>query len=285
MNAAKKERLTKLCIAMIMTAMVGLCIAYPNEDFGSDCITTGQTAIIEDNIPPLAASVSKTTTKTTVKKSTKSKRLKKKAKRSKTSTKKRTKRNTSTKKYSSKTVKTQKTVLTTTKTITKRKSKKQKIQTTVKTTIRTTTTTRKTTPAAKSRVVKIRSIAPRADAGILSAFEKGGFKVVINPRVSYSGVFRTASKTIELKSANTVVYHELGHFVSYRTGRADSTSEFKSIYNAEKKKYTASNKAYVLQSYGEYFAESFKNYTENPSKLKKERPRTYAYVKSKVDRF
>lgn len=131
----------------------------------------------------------------------------------------------------------------------------------------------------------MRSIAPKADPGVLSAFESGGYKVVVNPKVSYSGVFRSATKTIELKAANAVVYHELGHFVSYRTGRADSTSEFKDIYNDEKSKYNYSDKAYVTQSAGEYFAESFKNYTENPSKLKSERPRTYTYVKSKVDQF
>lgn len=283
MNAARKEVVTKLCIAMIMLAMIALCLANPNEDFGSDCITSGQVVIIQDDMPPLAATVSKTTTKTTVKKSTKTKKLKKKAKKSKTTTKKKTKKSTSTKKYTNKTVKTQKTVVTTTKTSTKKRSKKQTIRTTVKTTTKTTTTTKKTTVS--GGVVKVRSIASKADSGVLSAFEKGGYKVTVNPKVSYSGVFRSSTKTIELKSANAVVYHELGHFVSYRTGRADSTSEFKKIYSGEKGKYNYSNKAYVTQSAGEYFAESFKNYTENPSKLKKERPKTYAYVKSKVDQF
>lgn len=283
MRATRKELFTKLCIAAIMVAMVALCIANPNEDLNTDCITSGQVVIIEDDMPPLAATVSKTTTKTTVKKKTKVKKLKKKAKKSKTVTKKKTKKSTSTKKSGKQTIKTQKTVVTTTKTITKKKSKKQTIKTTIKTTVKTTTTTQTTTAAGGE--VKIRDIAPKADAGVLKAFESGGYKVIVNPKVSYSGVFRSATKTIELKTANSVIYHELGHFVSYRTARADSTSEFKDIYNDEKNDYNYSNKAYVTQSAGEYFAESFKNYTENPGKLKSERPRTYQYVKSKVDQF
>lgn len=286
MSGAKKEILTKVCIALILLAMVALCLANPNKNAGVDCITTGQVVIIEDEKPPLAAKISKTTTKTSVKKYTKKKKLKKKAKKSKTTTKKKTKRSTSTKKSGDKTIKTETTVVTTTKTITKKKSKIQRINTTVKTTVKTTTTTPANSAAApKSGTVDVRTLAPKIKKGILDAFVDGGYKVVINPKVSYSGVFRSASKEIELKSANSVIYHEMGHFVSFKTGRADSTSEFKTIYKEEKDKYTASDKAYVTQSSGEYFAQSFKNYTENPTKLKKERPKTYAYVKDKVDQF
>lgn len=283
MSTARKEIVTKLCIATVMVAMVALCIANPNEDVGSDCITSGQIVIIEDSMPPLAAAISKTTTKTSVKKSTKTKNLKKAAKKSSTVTKKNTKKSTTNKTSGKSKIKTETTVLTTTKTISKKKSKKQTIQTTVQTTVKTTTTTQTTT--ATGGEVKIRDIASKADPNVIAAFEKGGYKILVNPKVSYSGVFRSATKTIELKTASAVVYHELGHFVSYRTGRADSTSDFKAIYNAEKGNYTASNKAYVTQSTGEYFAESFKNYTENPTKLKSERPQTYAYVKDRVDQF
>lgn len=282
MSTARKEIVTKLCIATVMVAMVALCIANPNEDVGSDCITSGQIVIIEDSMPPLAAAISKTTTKTSVKKSTKTKNLKKAAKKSSTVTKKNTKKSTTNKTSGKSKIKTETTVLTTTKTISKKKSKKQTIQTTVQTTVKTTTTQ---TTTATGGEVKIRDIASKADPNVIAAFEKGGYKILVNPKVSYSGVFRSATKTIELKTASAVVYHELGHFVSYRTGRADSTSDFKAIYNAEKGNYTASNKAYVTQSTGEYFAESFKNYTENPTKLKSERPQTYAYVKDRVDQF
>lgn len=283
MGAAKKEILTKICIAMVMLAMVALCVTNPNDNYGCDCITTGQVVIIEDNQPPLAATISKTTTKTTVKKKTKIKKLKKKAPKSKTVTKKKTKKTAKIKRSSQTTVKTQKTVVTTTRTITKRHSKKAKVKTTIKTTVKTTTTTQ--TTSATGGEVSIMDIAPKAARSVLTAFQNEGYKVIINPKVSYSGVFRSASKTIELKYANAVAYHELGHYVSFRAGRADSTSEFKDIYNDEKGNYHYSNRAYVTQSPGEYFAESFKNYTENPAKLKSERPRTYEYVKSRVDEF
>ena len=73
MSSAKKEFLIKGCIALVLIAMVALCIANPNEgtESGPDCITDGQVVIIEDEMPPLAATVSKTTTKTNVKKYTK----------------------------------------------------------------------------------------------------------------------------------------------------------------------------------------------------------------------
>lgn len=283
MAASKKEVFTKLLIVLVLLAMISLCLANPNEELGCDCTTSGQVVMIEDEMPPLAATVSKTTTKTTVKKYTKTKTLKKASKKSQAVTKKKTEKSSSTKKQGNDTIQTQKTVVTTTQTITKKKSKKETIKTTVETTIKTTTTTQTTTVTGGE--VKVRDIASKADKGILTAFEDGGYKIIVNPKVSYSGVFRSASKTIELKSASAVVYHELGHFVSYRTGRSDSTSEFKEIYNAEKGKYSYSNKAYVTQSAGEYFAESFKNYTENPGKLKSERPKTYAYVKAQVDQF
>ena len=105
MSSAKKEFLIKGCIALVLIAMVALCIANPNEgtESGPDCITDGQVVIIEDEMPPLAATVSKTTTKTNVKKYTKKKKLNKKAKKSKTKTKKKTKRSSSTKKSGNKT--------------------------------------------------------------------------------------------------------------------------------------------------------------------------------------
>ena len=61
------------------------------------------------------------------------------------------------------------------------------------------------------------------------------------------------------------------------------TSEWKSIYNAEKDKYDGYNKAYAIKSASEYFAESYKDYKEHPSALRSKRPRTYQFVKSTID--
>ena len=63
------------------------------------------------------------------------------------------------------------------------------------------------------------------------------------------------------------------------------TSEFKQVYNTEKSKYTEYNKNYILSSSSEYFAESFKNYTENPAALKASRPQTYAAIQSALNRL
>ena len=54
-------------------------------------------------------------------------------------------------------------------------------------------------------------------------------------------------------------------------------------YNKEKSKYKAANRTYVLQDSSEYFAESFKNYCENPSSLKSSRPLTYSAIQQALN--
>lgn len=89
---------------------------------------------------------------------------------------------------------------------------------------------------------------------------------------------------IALQSArSSVLLHELGHFANFIAGDKVGTSEWKSIYNAEKDKYDGYNKAYAIKSASEYFAESYKDYKEHPSALRSKRPRTYQFVKSTID--
>ena len=89
---------------------------------------------------------------------------------------------------------------------------------------------------------------------------------------------------IALQSArSSVLLHELGHFANFLAGDKVGTSQWKSIYNAEKNKYDGYNKAYAIKSASEYFAESYKDYKEHPSALRSKRPRTYQFVKSTID--
>ena len=79
--------------------------------------------------------------------------------------------------------------------------------------------------------------------------------------------------------------HGRGDFILKGRGGKyiDKSSEFISIFNAEKSAYRGNNKAYVTQDTGEYFAESFCDYTENPSVLKQQRPKTYNYINNMVN--
>ena len=132
----------------------------------------------------------------------------------------------------------------------------------------------------------LRQLASKADSSVLNAFETLGFELRYNTNAPYSGAFNPTGGYIELKKADgDYLLHELGHFVSFLVDGADSTSEFKEIFQSEKSKYTASNKAYVLTDSAEYFAESYKNYKENPSKLRSERPQTYEYIASCVKKI
>lgn len=97
----------------------------------------------------------------------------------------------------------------------------------------------------------------------------------------------TKNHNIQLKRGqSSYLLHELGHFVSALKGRngkkIDQSSEFTRIYNEEKSAYVGNNKAYVTQDAAEYFAESFRDYTENPSALKSQRPKTYSYISQMV---
>ena len=225
-------------------------------------------------------------------------------KKTKTTTKKKTSKKKSTKKTATVQTVTETTVQTTEKTSTKKKSKVQTIRTTVVTTVKTTTqtfgtTTTTTTNNAASvgastavsssgfAISKFSDIKGHVDSKVYDAFVNLGFELKINSKLATTGVFSTKNHNIQLKRGqSSYLLHELGHFVSALKGRngkkIDQSSEFTRIYNEEKSAYVGNNKAYVTQDTGEYFAESFRDYTENPSALKSQRPKTYSYISQMV---
>ena len=250
---------------------------------------------IEEEETPLA---DKPVVKTTTSKKTTTKKVKMKKAAAKTYTKELPATSTTSKKTaqtSSASVVTQTTVV---KKVEEKYTKKSKVKvvTTVATTTVTTTTTAKagastavnsaTTVNNNSGVtgtVEVGQLAPKEDSRVLTAYRTLGFKVNVDPSVSYSGYFNARNRQITLKKANETIYHELGHFIAFIAGNVDTTSEFKAIYNQEKSLYTAYNKAYVTQNSSEYFAESAKEYVLNPGALKAARPKTYEAVRSAVE--
>ena len=250
---------------------------------------------IEEEETPLA---DKPVVKTTTSKKTTTKKVKMKKAAAKTYTKELPATSTTSKKTaqtSSASVVTKTTVV---KKIEEKYTKKSKVKvvTTVATTTVTTTTTAKagastgvnsaTTANNNSGVtgtVEVGKLAPKEDSRVLTAYRTLGFKVNVDPSVSYSGYFNARNRQITLKKVNETIYHELGHFIAFIAGNVDTTSEFKTIYNQEKSLYTAYNKAYVTQNSSEYFAESAKEYVLNPGALKAARPKTYEAVRSAVE--
>lgn len=243
--------------------------------------------VSEDEVPLVSGT--KTTRKVSSRSTTEKTTMKKKAKKTATTTKKNTKQKNKTQQTKSQKIKTNTKIDTTIKTKTKKNSKIKTIQTKVVTTVTTTTTNlnkkptvSQSAPAEKkpeaAGTYSVRSIAPKCDTRVLNAFEKMGCTVQVNPSVSYAGSFNASSRTITLKRGDDTVYHELGHFLEFAGGTAALKNEIAGAYNAEKSKYTAYNKGYVLQNSSEYFAESFRNYCENPSALKQSRPQTYNVI-------
>jgi hypothetical protein len=160
-------------------------------------------------------------------------------------------------------------------------SKTKKVITKIVTTTKTMTYTAKTV---KTTVYEtgdqpdIDKIAPLADQILRDAFHQVGMKILINTGASSAGQTSMKNKTITLKKADDVVYHELGHFLSCMAGSYSSGSKFTSIYEEEKMKYTKSYSSYIRSSAAEYFAESYKDYILDRANLKATRPKTYAAI-------
>lgn len=312
MKEALRKKLTKagaLALAAVI-AMGGGVTYYHSQNQIPELTTyidTEGSIEIEDDDVPLAAP--KVTRSTKTKKTTKKIKMKKASKKTykkagKTVTKKK------------KTTKSSKSNVTTTETLTatnvtnayKKGSKINTRVTTVKTTVTKTvaptaakattsavttgtamTTATKATAASTASTIQngeiaITKIAPMVSSNVAGAFQKLGFKIVVNSGVSYSGLCDARTRTITLKRADNTVYHELGHFVAFVAGNIDTSSAFQSIYNREKSLYTDYNKAYVLSSSSEYFAESYKNYVLNPTLLKSSRPETYAAIQTALSK-
>lgn len=242
---------------------------------------------IQEDETPLASPKVTKSTKTT--KSTKKISLKSASSRTYTQ-----KGKTTTKKKTTKIKSAKKTVTTETVTVTsiannyKKGSKINTQVTTVKTTVTKTTVTNTaepvTTPVTNGTAA-VTQIAPAADKRVLNAFQKLGFQVVIQSDVPYSGLCDAKTRTITLKQADAdVAYHELGHFLAFVAGNIDTSAAFQQIFQNEKSKYTAYDKGYALQNSAEYFAQSFRDYTENPAALKASRPQTYAAIQQALSR-
>ena len=225
-----------------------------------------------------SGSTIKAVTKVSTKTTNKSVKMKEKAKKSRVVTK------TTTKKIKKvlsnnekKKVVEEKTIKTTSKSEYTKKSRIKKVKTTVKTTTKTTTTTYKV----KSDAEKVREIKKAVPSGVMSAFNELGFTIKLNKSLSTAGNFSTSKHQIQLKTADADhLLHEMGHFLSCLKGSAAQTNEFAKIYKAERSKYAGSNKKYVTSTSDEYFAESYRDYVKQPSSLKKQRPKTYNYIKS-----
>ena len=203
-------------------------------------------------------------------------------KKPKVTTKKTTKRRTTTSQNHSRRKVVNTKVVKTQKDYDKKGSKKRTIKTVVQTTTKTTTVELSQMSGVSGTT--LRTLGSQADGKILNAFEDLKFKMVIDKNAEATGVFSVKSHKIALQSArSSVLLHELGHFANFLAGDKVGTSQWKSIYNAEKNKYDGYNKAYAIKSASEYFAESYKDYKEHPSALRPKRPRTYQFVKSTID--
>ena len=129
-----------------------------------------------------------------------------------------------------------------------------------------------------------------------NAMKADGLKVVLNPNLSYDGVYSASRNSIEMK--NNVDYgfmHEIGHYVDRKTGYVSGSTEFKNIFNSEKSKYKGfysdwnlDSGNYARTSTSDYFAECFRDYyfsANSRSKLKANCPKSYSFIQKTINKF
>lgn len=152
----------------------------------------------------------------------------------------------------------------------------------VKTVLTTVTTTYKAKGVGSEFKNDIDLIAPESDVRLRVLYKDLGYRVKINPKVNYTGEFSSSKGLITLKKLDTTAYHEIGHFLDMVVVKG---SELSVVYNKEKNLYKGTTKKYVTSSKSEYFAESYREYVLDASKLKKERPKTYSLIKNSLKRL
>ena len=249
------------------------------DDF-EESIEVDGTLIPEQEVPLAPkASNAKITTKTTTKTKKTSKKLKTASKKTKKVTKKTTKKQKKSSVKKSETVVTDTTIVTTETTQYKKGSKKINITTKTVTTVKTTTTPQEVTTG------NIDTVAKKADPRLLKRFKNQGYKYVIDTGLDSVGLFSSAKKQITMRYQSDIVYHELGHYLAYTTGKMDLTSEWSKIYDKESSKFDGDNKDYVISNCREYFAECYRDYVIRKSTLKSKRPESYAYVEKVLSKL
>lgn len=185
-----------------------------------------------------------------------------------------------------------KTVVTTTKVY-----YKKTLTTTVKKQVTVTTTTINYLRSGNPDYMKLMgTVNTQIPTKVGNAMKADGLKVVLNPNLSYDGVYSASRNSIEMK--NNVDYcfmHEIGHYVDRKTGYVSGSTEFKNIFNSEKSKYKGfysdwnlDSGNYARTSTSDYFAECFKDYyfsANSRSKLKANCPKSYSFIQKTINKF
>lgn len=182
-------------------------------------------------------------------------------------------------------------------------AKTKKVTTSTTTTVTTTTTkkpqgetkntnTQTTTNTSSSNTAKttedIFALAAGMDSRILSAFDKLGFTVVIDPSFNQGdGLFDAKTRTITLRSNDRGhAIHEMGHFLAFINSISQKSQTLLKAYNGESKDFTGTYYMYATSDPNEYFAECTREYfvgNSNKSALMKKCPDSAQLIEACVN--
>ena len=141
----------------------------------------------------------------------------------------------------------------------------------------------------------------RLPTNVLKLIDKYNCKIEIVSNLSYScasskcaGSYLSQEKIIQIKHDTNyledVFYHEVGHMFDdlvlfNKDVLISSYGLFEHIYNKEYMNFKCISYNYCTRDTKEYFAQAFAEFMLNPSRLKKNTPYTYKFIKACIEYF
>lgn len=138
------------------------------------------------------------------------------------------------------------------------------------------------------------------DKKIIDSFKSSNYKIYVttsdiattysdSKKGSVLGITNFTTKKIYIQASEDGVFdstiHEIGHWFDEKLGFTSSSKEFKNIYNEEKDVFKTQIYDTEKFSEREMFAEGFFIYYKHRSKLERQCPKLYQFIKTSIDDF
>ena len=137
---------------------------------------------------------------------------------------------------------------------------------------------------------------------VLTSLYADGWKIVLTEEnlsdKYFQGIYSTVNavtdstiKTIWIANTQRAIekstLHEIGHYLDWKFGIINTSSEFQKIYADEKAnfKLVSGSSAYAKTSSQEYFGEAFHQCIINPDGMMQNNPKTYAFIMAMVNQL
>ncbi len=142
----------------------------------------------------------------------------------------------------------------------------------------------------------------KCPTAVLTALYADGWQIVLTEEnlsdKYFQGIYSTVNavtdstiKTIWIANTQRAIekstLHEIGHYLDWKYGIINTSSDFQRIYGEEKAnfKLVSGSSAYAKTSSQEYFGEAFHQCIINPDGMIQNNPSTYAFIMALVNQL